>query len=323
MFSNFGTIEQFSELSNIFVYAGIALYALSFVLFSADFSFRASRKYARPEALRAARSNLESSSSRPRGSFFSRSAFVVFILAFASHIGAFLFRAFAAGRVPWANMYEFSLTSTLMGALVFLILLWIVDIRFLGLFISGFLGVTLAFATLGFYVPVSHLDVALQSVWLVIHVFVASFSVGLFTISFFLSILQLAQISKEQKAKAGRISNKNAFLLFLNRLPKATSLEDMAFGVSVCGFIFWTFTLIAGAIWAERAWGRYWGWDVKEVWTFVIWVIYAAYLHARTTRGWRGRLAAWLCISGYIAVLFNFGIVNIFFKGLHSYSGLS
>ncbi|ERK72426.1 cytochrome c assembly protein, partial [Leifsonia aquatica ATCC 14665] len=92
--------------------------------------------------------------------------------------------------------------------------------------------------------------------------------------------------------------------------------------INIVGFIAWTFTLIAGAIWAEKAWGRYWGWDTKEVWTFVIWVIYAGYIHARATRGWRGSRSAWLAIIGFAAVMFNFGIVNVFFKGLHTYSGL-
>ena len=92
--------------------------------------------------------------------------------------------------------------------------------------------------------------------------------------------------------------------------------------LNIVGFALWTFTLIAGAIWAGRAWGRFWGWDVKEVWTFIIWVLYAGYLHATATRGWAGTRAAWLCIVGFAAVLFNFGVVNVFFTGLHSYSGL-
>ena len=98
-------------------------------------------------------------------------------------------------------------------------------------------------------------------------------------------------------------------------------LVALALGI-VVGFVFWTFTLIAGAIWAERAWGRYWGWDTKEVWTFIIWVIFAGYIHARATKGWRGGRSAWLAIIGFAAVLFNFGIVNVFFHGLHAYSGL-
>jgi cytochrome c-type biogenesis protein CcsB len=96
----------------------------------------------------------------------------------------------------------------------------------------------------------------------------------------------------------------------------------MANRLVIVGFAFWTFTLMAGAIWAERAWGRYWGWDTKEVWTFIIWVVFAGYIHARATRGWRGNPSAWLAIIGFAAVLFNFTVVNLFFNGLHSYSGL-
>ena len=96
-----------------------------------------------------------------------------------------------------------------------------------------------------------------------------------------------------------------------------------AYSLVVVAFPLWTFTLIAGAIWANDSWGRYWGFDVKEVWTFVIWVLYAGYIHARATRGWRGTRSAWLSIIGFVAVLFNFTIVNMFFQGLHSYSGLT
>jgi cytochrome c-type biogenesis protein CcsB len=111
-------------------------------------------------------------------------------------------------------------------------------------------------------------------------------------------------------------------LEFLKRLPDSIQLENHAYRLIIIGFIFWTFTLIAGAVWAEKAWGRYWGWDTKEVWTFIIWTIYAGYIHARSTRGWRGTRSAWLAMVGFAAVMFNFTIVNIFFKGLHVYSGL-
>ena len=105
-------------------------------------------------------------------------------------------------------------------------------------------------------------------------------------------------------------------------LPDSSTLENLAYRVIIIGFILWTFTLMAGAIWAEAAWGRYWGWDTKEVWTFIIWVVYAGYIHARATRGWRGSRSAWLAIIGFSTVLFNFTVVNLFFKGLHAYSGL-
>ncbi|MCY7289203.1 MAG: cytochrome c biogenesis protein CcsA, partial [Cryobacterium sp.] len=109
---------------------------------------------------------------------------------------------------------------------------------------------------------------------------------------------------------------------FLATLPSAATLENLAYRVTIIGFILWTFTLMAGSIWAEQAWGRYWGWDTKEVWTFIIWTLYAGYIHARATRGWRGSRSAWLSVIGFAAVMFNFGIVNVFFKGLHAYSGL-
>jgi cytochrome c-type biogenesis protein CcsB len=104
--------------------------------------------------------------------------------------------------------------------------------------------------------------------------------------------------------------------------PSLEALERYAYRFNVVGFVLWSFTLIAGAIWAERAWHRYWGWDTKEVWTFIIWVLYAGYLHAMATRGWNGKRAAWLGLIAFLSVIFNFTIVNLFFKGLHVYSGL-
>ena len=106
------------------------------------------------------------------------------------------------------------------------------------------------------------------------------------------------------------------------RFPELKQLERIAYRFNMVGFVAWSFTLIAGAIWAERAWHRYWGWDTKEVWTFIIWVLYAGYLHAMATRGWTGKRAAWLGLIGFAAIIFNFVVVNIFFKGLHTYSGL-
>ena len=155
---------------------------------------------------------------------------------------------------------------------------------------------------------------ALQSYWLVIHVFVATLGTAFFAIGAGLSLVQLIQARREAKQFSG--------LKFLDTMPDAEKLETLAYRVIVVGFVFWTFTLMAGAIWAEHAWGRYWGWDTKEVWTFIIWTIFAGYIHARATRGWRGSRSAYLAIVGFAAVMFNFTIVNLFFKGLHAYSGL-
>lgn len=239
-------------------------------------------------------------------------------LGFVFHLAADVLRGIAAERVPWSNMYEFSMTSTLLIVLVFLAAQLWNDLRFLGTFITGFVTLLLGVAAVGFYVEIGPLQPALQSAWLVIHVFVASLATGCLALGCGLSIAQLAKHRRTARLHAG----KRVGLRFLNALPSEERLEDLAYRIIVVGFILWTFTLIAGAIWAQRAWGRYWGWDTKEVWTFIIWTVFAGYIHARATKGWRGVPSAWLAVVGFATVMFNFTIVNIFFKGLHTYSGL-
>ena len=150
---------------------------------------------------------------------------------------------------------------------------------------------------------------ALQSYWLVIHVMVAILAVGFFSVAAGFHIFYLIKDAGWGKA-------------IMDKFPDLKQLERIAYRFNMVGFVAWSFTLIAGAIWAERAWHRYWGWDTKEVWTFIIWVLYAGYLHAMATRGWAGKRAAWLGLVGFGAVIFNFVVVNLFFKGLHVYSGL-
>jgi cytochrome c-type biogenesis protein CcsB len=233
------------------------------------------------------------------------------VIAWILHVGGTVLRGVAAGRVPWANMFEFSLTATAIIVGVFLVVQVWQDLRFLGAYVTGFTLIFLGVATTNFYVDVIPLPPALQSYWLVIHVFVASLGTGFFGLGAALSVVQLLQARRAAKG-----------LRVISSIPEPERLETLAYRLIVVGFVFWTFTLMAGAIWAEHAWGRYWGWDTKEVWTFIIWVIFAGYIHARATRGWRGSRSATLAIVGFAAVLFNFTIVNLFFKGLHSYSGL-
>ena len=111
--------------------------------------------------------------------------------------------------------------------------------------------------------------------------------------------------------------------LLAARLPDATTLDKAAYRIVAFSFPLYTVAIICGAIWAEAAWGRYWGWDPKETWAFIVWVIYACYLHARATAGWKGRAAAWVNLLGFAAIIFNFVIVNMVISGLHSYAGLS
>lgn len=315
--------ETLVSYSLIAVYSAMAVYTLAFVLFTLDLARRSATT---PVAVGSVVSAASSSSGgttvleKPvavaptKGPRYLRAAFALTVIAWVLHVTATVLRGIAAERVPWANMFEFALTGTAIIVGVFLALQFWQDIRFLGAFISGFTLIALGVATVNFYVDVVPLPPALQSVWLVIHVFVATLGTGFFAVGAGLSVVQLLQ--------ARRAAGKAVRLRFLDTLPDADRLETMAYRVTVVGFVFWTFTLVAGAIWAERAWGRYWGWDTKEVWTFIIWTIFAGYIHARATRGWRGSRSAWLAIIGFSAVLFNFTIVNLFFKGLHAYSGL-
>lgn len=243
---------------------------------------------------------------------------VVTVFGVLFHLGAVVTRGLAAHRVPWGNMYEFGLTGSFVIVAVFLLTLVKRDLRFLGMFILGLAVLILGAAVLVFYTPVAHLVPALQSYWLVIHVSVAVVSSGLFTVAFALSVLQLLKVRRGRKGKVG-----GYFGGMLEAVPGVQYLENLAYRINAVAFVMWSFTLIAGAVWAYHAWGRYWGWDPKETWTFVIWVVYASYLHARLTRGWGGVRAAWLCVFGYVCIIFNFTIVNMFFSGLHSYADLN
>ncbi|GAA2173700.1 hypothetical protein GCM10009846_16690 [Agrococcus versicolor] len=308
---------SWDSYSLLAVYSSMAVYAIAFIAFAFDVARRRD-----PEEQRAHERELvtagggsaptttaPATTARPARRNLAKVGFALTVLAWVLHAAGTVMRGIAAERVPWANMYEFALTSIaiIVGIFVF-VQLWR-DLRFLGVYITGLATVFLGVATVNFYVSPTPLPPALQSYWLVIHVFVAALGTGFFALGSGLSILQL-------------LRSRASGLAFVDRLPGASALEDLSYRVSVIGFIFWTFTLIAGAVWAEHAWGRYWGWDTKEVWTFVIWVVYAGYVHARATRGWRGTRSAWLQLIGFAAILFNFTIVNVFFKGLHTYSGL-
>ena len=261
--------------------------------------------------------------STPKRMVMARIGTTLMVLAFLFHLGGTVTRGIAAERVPWSNMYEFAMTGTLMIVLVYLVVLIRYDLRYLGVLIAGLALVLLGGSAVTFYVEVVPLAEPLRSVWLVIHVFVATLSTAFFALAFGLSVLQLLQARRERIEKLPDGKPLARGLRFLRTLPGADALESLAYRFAIIGFAFWTFTLIAGSIWAQDAWGRYWGFDTKEVWTFVIWVLYAGYIHARATRGWRGNRSAWLSIIGFSAVIFNFTIVNMFFKGLHAYSGLT
>ena len=189
------------------------------------------------------------------------------MIAWVLHAASTVFRGVAAGRVPWANIFEFTLIATAIIIGVFLTVQFWQDLRFVAAFVVGFVLIALGVATVNSYIDVVPLPPPLQSMWLVMHVFVASLGTAFFAIGAALSIVQLRE--------ARRGVDKAPGLRFLDRVPHDEQLENMAYRVIVVGFAFWTVTLIAGAVWAERARGRYWGWDTNEVWTFIVWTIFA------------------------------------------------
>lgn len=323
--------DTLADFSLVATYSAIAVYVLAFIAYVMDLSARASTSQAAKAAATghveaqagsgsvAVAEKTDAPAGAPTASRWQRVGFALTIIGVLVHAGALVLRGIAAGRVPWANMYEFALMGTFLMMAVYLVANIWKDIRFLGAYLTGLVSLLLAFATVNFYVAVSPLPPPLQSAWLVIHVFVATLSSGFFAVGGGLAVVQLVQTSREHGGWASRFKP----AAFLRTFPTAETVERISSRLIIVGFAFWTFTLMAGAIWAEKAWGRYWGWDTKEVWTFIIWVVFAGYIHARVTKGWRGTRSAWLAIIGFVAVLFNFTVVNLFFHGLHAYSGLT
>ncbi|MBA3311030.1 MAG: c-type cytochrome biogenesis protein CcsB [Nocardioidaceae bacterium] len=254
-----------------------------------------------------------------RSERFGRIGLSLTVLGLLIHLVGVAARGVAADRVPWGSMYEFAITGSLAVAAAYVFLVRRYGVRWLGLPVTGFLVVVLGIAVLVLYRPVAPLVPALHSYWLVIHVAAAAVAGGAFTVGAMASVLFLLRRRLELRAVADPASPRRGFLW---RAPSAEAIDRVAYRVHAFAFPLWTFAVLAGAIWAQYAWGRYWGWDPKEVWAFITFVVYAAYLHARATAGWRGRAAAYVALLGFATFLFNFVGINLFGSGLHAYSGL-
>ena len=259
-------------------------------------------------------SSAESSpASRRRVEQFGRMGVALTVIGFLLSVAGVLTRALAAQRAPWGNMFEFTITAMVFVVGAYLILVWRAGLRWLGLPVTLLAAVGNGLAVTVFYVAVAPLVPALHSVWFLIHIVAAAISGAAFNVGGLMSILYLIKKRAEDR---GTVRG------YLGRLPDARKIDLIAYRFLAFAFPLWTFTVVAGAIWAEYAWGRYWGWDPKETWALVTWVIYACYLHARSTAGWRGTRAAVIAIIGLASFWFNFIGINLLVSGLHSYAGI-
>ncbi|WP_408897927.1 c-type cytochrome biogenesis protein CcsB [Nocardioides sp. R1-1] len=246
-----------------------------------------------------------------RAAFLGRLGLILTAIACTAHLVGLVGRGMAAepNRVPWGNMYEFTLSGTFVVALLYLVLYRRFALGWMGPIVVGFVVATLMVAVIWLYDAVAPLTEALNSPWLVIHVVSAVIATGAFTLGGIASIMYLVRMRAERRASAAGRELSG----WLARVPQLDALDRLAYRVHAFAFPVWTFAvLITGPIWAHEAWSRYWNWDPKEVWAFITWVVYAGYLHARATAGWKGRKAAMLALVGLATLWFNFIGINYF-----------
>jgi cytochrome c-type biogenesis protein CcsB len=216
-------------------------------------------------------------------------------------------------------MYEFVMAITCAAVIAFLGLSFRFRVYEAGLFLMAPVVLALGLCATVLYTAAGPLVPALHSYWIWIHVTAMTVAIGSYIVAATFTVLYLIAHRHARKAA----SPGAGFGAVLGRLPGADALDRLSYRTVIFAFPIWTFAIIAGAIWADQAWGRYWGWDPKETWAFITWVVYAGYLHARATAGWRGRKAAYIQLVGFASLLFNLVGVNLWITGLHSYAGIN
>ncbi len=316
--------QSLLDLSDTFFSIAVALYSVALVAFCAELAFGRRPQRARelvgaggPARGTDGGDDVVDGPAQPRAQRWGTIAIGVTVLAALAHAGVLVCRAFALHRLPWGNMYEFATAVVLVSVVAYVVLaLRSPALRHIGVFVLTPVVLGLVGIGLFLYVEGAPLVAALRSAWLGIHVTAAILGFGIFLVSGIASVLYLVRQKDEQKPADDRGAG------FVSRLPESSVLDRLAHRTAVFGFPIWTFAVMAGAIWAESAWGRFWGWDPKETWSFIAWVIYAGYLHARSTAGWRGRPAAWVNVVGLVVMVFNLTFVNLVSSGLHSYAGV-
>ena len=273
--------EQFLQIENVLFTAAMVLYLISMVLYAVFFTMKKEKA--------------------------GKIAGIITGVAFLFHTAALVVRGIGAGRLPLTNQYEFATSFSWGICLCFLIFLWKYKFLALGTFVTPVIFFIIGYAAMQSR-EVRELMPALRSRWLAIHVSSAIISYGAFGVSFAISFMFLLR----QKMSANEFWQKH--------IPEEERLDLISYRAVSLGFLFLTFVIVSGAIWAERAWGSYWSWDPKETWSLVTWIIYAIYLHLRLSKGWRGKSAALFAVIGFICVIFTYVGVNTLLPGIHSYA---
>jgi cytochrome c-type biogenesis protein CcsB len=343
-----------ASVSNDFLLTAVVVYALAMLAFACDFAFgkkpvkaaavkvpalvgagaAAGGAGAAPAPPASALASAEGGSAAPavtapggpaaagrdRLSRWVAIAVTLTCIGLALHITGVVTRGLSVHRLPWGDMYEFVTALTCVAVAFFLGAMVRYRAYYLGLFVMVAVVLVLGLAETVIYTPAGPLVPALQSYWLAIHVTAMTLATGVFFVAAVAGVTYLFVDRHARRVAAGRPAGSDGIL---RRLPGPEALDRLAYRTVVFGFPIWTFGVMAGAIWADKAWGSYWSWDPTETWAFITWVVYACFLHARATAGWRGRRAALIQLTGFGCLLFNVLVISLVIPGLHSYAGLT
>ncbi len=333
-----------AHLSNAFLVVALLCYSLAVLAFAGDFAFGRRRGTAAGRQARARVPELvgvgaadgslgedgaaggdqpaPDSVARPKpdAGRWVRVALAATTVGLAAHVVGVITRGLAVHRIPWGDMYEFVTALTCVAVIFFLGLMIRYKAYYLGLFVMGAVVIALGLAQTVIYTAAGPLVPALQSYWLSIHVTAMTVATGTYFVAVVLGVVYLFAARHARRVAAGLPTGSDGIM---RRLPEPEVLDRLAYRTVMFAFPVWTFGIIAGAIWADQAWGRYWGWDPTETWAFITWVVYACFLHARATAGWRGWKAQVIQLVGFGCLLFNLVGVSLFVTGLHSYAGLN
>jgi cytochrome c-type biogenesis protein CcsB len=348
--------QTWATISGDFLISALLIYSLAVLAFAGDFAFGRPRRAlttrvvkervaelatvggGAPDALSSAEEGAGPEAGQPASGFtdslpparvpawqavreagnWVRVAIGLSVLGVAAHVIAITARGLAVHRAPWGDMYEFITALTCIAALFFVYVMIRYRAWALGVFMMGAIVLALGLAETLIYTAAAPLVPALQSYWLSIHVTAMTLSTGIFFVAAVLGILYLVAQRYRKRIAAGKADPNG----LISRIPSPEQLDKLTYRAVIFGFPIWTFGVIAGAIWADQAWGRYWGWDPVETWAFITWVLYACYLHARATAGWRGTRSHIIQLLGFASLMTNMLVVQVFLAGMHSYAGV-